>query len=132
MKPLTENPETKVEVLVQALFFARWCNRDHTLVELNQNLLSDPKSLKKALAQVPMPPWCNETAYPVETVTWKGTEYSRLDAATELFHKVKFIYSEKATKFCEISTLLFSYVVPVKSKVEIFAKCCGLLRIYEL
>ena len=32
---------------------------------------------------------------------------------------VKFIYSEKATKFCEISTLLLSYVVPVKSKVEI-------------
>ena len=31
-----------------------------------------------------------------------------------------FIYSEKATKFCEISTLLLlSYVVPVKSKVEI-------------
>ena len=26
---------------------------------------------------------------------------------------------EKATKFCEISTLLLSYVVPVKSKVEI-------------
>ena len=33
--------------------------------------------------------------------------------------KVKFIYSEKATKFCKISTLLLSYVVPVKSKVEI-------------
>ena len=32
---------------------------------------------------------------------------------------VKFIYSEKATKFCEISTLLLSYVVPVKSKVKI-------------
>ena len=32
---------------------------------------------------------------------------------------VKFIYSEKATKFCEISTSLLSYVVPVKSKVEI-------------
>ena len=30
-----------------------------------------------------------------------------------------FIYSEKATKFCEISTILLSYVVPVKSKVEI-------------
>ena len=28
-------------------------------------------------------------------------------------------YSEKVTKFCEISTLLLSYVVPVKSKVEI-------------
>ena len=32
---------------------------------------------------------------------------------------IKFIYSEKATKFCEISTLLLSYVVPFKSKVEI-------------
>ena len=32
---------------------------------------------------------------------------------------LKFIYSEKATKFCEISTLLLSYVVPVKGKMEI-------------
>ena len=32
---------------------------------------------------------------------------------------LKFIYSEKATKFCEISTVDLSYVVPVKSTVEI-------------
>ena len=32
---------------------------------------------------------------------------------------IKFIYSEKATKFYKISTLLLSYVVPVKSKLEI-------------
>ena len=32
----------------------------------------------------------------------------------------KFIYSDKATKFCKIFTLLLSYVVPVKSKVKIF------------
>ena len=32
---------------------------------------------------------------------------------------LKFIYSEKATKFCEIFILLLSYVVPVKSKVKI-------------
>ena len=32
---------------------------------------------------------------------------------------VKFIYSEKATKFCEIFTLLLSYAVPVKSRVKI-------------
>ena len=32
---------------------------------------------------------------------------------------IKFIYSEKATKFCEVFTLLLSYVVPVKSKVKI-------------
>jgi hypothetical protein len=40
------------------------------------------------------------------------------DTIFSLF-QVKFIYSEKATKFCEISTLLLSYVVPVTSKVEI-------------
>ena len=32
---------------------------------------------------------------------------------------LKFIYSEKATKFCEISTVDLSYVVLVKSTVEI-------------
>ena len=36
---------------------------------------------------------------------------------------LKFINSEKATKFCEISTLLLSYIVPVKSKVEILQNC---------
>ena len=35
------------------------------------------------------------------------------------FQPVKFIYLEKATKFCKIFTLLLTYVVPVKSKVEI-------------
>ena len=32
---------------------------------------------------------------------------------------VKFLFSEKATKFCEISTVDLSYVVMVKSTVEI-------------
>ena len=35
------------------------------------------------------------------------------------YRNVKFIYSEKATKFCKISSLLLSYVVPVKSKLAI-------------
>ena len=35
---------------------------------------------------------------------------------------IKFIYSEKATKFCEISNVNSSYVVPVKSTVEISKK----------
>ena len=41
-----------------------------------------------------------------------------LKRSVEYVH-VKFIYSEKATKFCEIFTLHLSYVVPVKSKVKI-------------
>ena len=35
------------------------------------------------------------------------------------FWQLKFIYSEKATKFCEISTLLLSVCTVDKSKVEI-------------
>ena len=37
----------------------------------------------------------------------------------KLISLVKFIYSEKATKFCEISTADLSYVVMVKSTVEV-------------
>ena len=44
----------------------------------------------------------------------------------------EFLYSEKATKFFEISTADLSYVVPVKSTVEISQKKIGLLRIYKL
>ena len=33
--------------------------------------------------------------------------------------RLKFIYSEKATKFCEISNADLAYVVPVTSNVEI-------------
>ena len=36
-----------------------------------------------------------------------------------IFFILKFIYSEKATEFCEIFSLLLSYVVPVKSKGKI-------------
>ena len=38
------------------------------------------------------------------------------------FVVLKFIYSEKATNFCEISTVDLSYVVTVKSTVEISQK----------
>ena len=32
---------------------------------------------------------------------------------------LKFIYSEKAAKFCKISTIDLSYIVPVKFTVEV-------------
>ena len=46
---------------------------------------------------------------------------------------LKFIYSEKTTKFCEISTVDLFYVVPVKSTVEIlqnfvaFSECMNFM-----
>ena len=42
-----------------------------------------------------------------------------LEKLKVLDEMLKFIYSEKATKFCEISIVDLSYVVPVKSTVEI-------------
>ena len=45
---------------------------------------------------------------------------------------IKFIYSEKATKFCEISTVDLTITTQDKSMVEISQKNCGLLRTYEL
>ena len=45
---------------------------------------------------------------------------------------LKFIYSEKATKFCEISTNYLSYVNTASQIGGGFAKFCGLLRICEL
>jgi len=95
VKPLVDPVKTKPSAdgdtagLIQGLFFARWCNRDTTLQATNALLLSKPDDLKKHLtsgANFPQP-WCNETAYPVETVTWEGVSYSRLDSATLLFHK---------------------------------------------
>jgi len=33
--------------------------------------------------------WCNLTAYPVEPIHWEGKQYSRLDAAVQLFSEIK-------------------------------------------
>ena len=43
-------------------------------------------------------------------------------------YQLKFIYSEKASKFCEIFTLLLFYVVSVKSKVKILQNFVALLE----
>ena len=45
-------------------------------------------------------------------LTWSQWDQNFLEV-------VKFIYSEKATNFCKISTVDLSYVVTVKSTVEI-------------
>ena len=73
--------------LVQALFFARWCNRQETLDKLSSDILSDPNTLKNRLQNID--PWFNHTAYPVEQVHWEGKQYERLDAATALFAEIK-------------------------------------------
>ena len=49
---------------------------------------------------------------------WKSSNLNQFKCSSENFF-FKFIYSEKATNFCEISTKNLSYVVPVKYLVEI-------------
>ena len=73
--------------LIQALFFARWCNKQETLDDISTNILSNPKKLRDLIQSNES--WCNTTAYPVERIYWKEKEYSRADAAAMLFFKIK-------------------------------------------
>jgi len=90
-------PSAVNEIICFARIFARWCNRDITLETISPDLLSDPAALKLALESLPGS-WCNETAYPVEQVTWEGTEHNRLEAATELFAKIAPTLAEEISK----------------------------------
>ena len=83
-------------LLVQSIFFARWCNRQETLDKFSSGILSDPNTLKNKLQNID--PWCNHTAYPVVRVHWEGKKYERLDAATELFTEIKVPLSETILK----------------------------------
>lgn len=73
--------------LIQALFFARWCNRQETLDQFSVATLLDPDKFKTALDK--MDSWCNLTAYPVESIIWKEKTYNRLETSTLLFNEMK-------------------------------------------
>tara|TARA_Y100001970_G_scaffold200977_1_gene244539 strand:- start:351 stop:1229 length:879 start_codon:yes stop_codon:yes gene_type:complete len=72
--------------LIQAVFFARWCNKQQTLDGLSFNMLLEPEKLLKKLKSLNN--WCNNNAYPVDSVFWNGKKYSRLNTAVELFFKI--------------------------------------------
>ena len=74
-------------LLIQALFFGRWCNRNDTLEELSYEDLSDPKKLKSKLLELEQ--WENYNAYPVQDVIWNNNHFSRIDTATTLFYEIK-------------------------------------------
>ena len=66
---------------------------------------------------------------------WGTMLFLRLTWVVGQAGRLKLEYPEKATKFRKISTLLLSYVVPVKSKVEIsqnfvaLSKCMNFIKI---
>jgi hypothetical protein len=77
-------------------------------------LLTLPRPLRPH--RLPQPWWMKNIAGK-RTLQYISNPY-RLYLGT-YFSSLKFIYSKKVTKFCEISMVDLSYVVPVKSKVEI-------------
>ena len=74
-------------MLIQALFFSRWCNRDLTIDHLTINDLGNPETLKEKLLGLEQ--WENYTAYPVEDSYWGKKLYTRIDAATYKFYEKK-------------------------------------------
>ena len=52
-----------------------------------------------------------------------ATIVESLKIAFAIFRPVKFVYSEKATKFCEIFPLLLTVCTEVKRKGKISKKC---------
>jgi predicted ATPase len=80
--------------LIQALFFARWCNKASTLDGISPDLLSEPGQLRSVLETLADQPWCNVTAYPVEAVVWEGKRYTRVDTAVMLFDQIKILLAE--------------------------------------
>jgi hypothetical protein len=82
-EPVKEN----LPLLIQALFFARWCNKQETLDKLYFDDLLDVGKLKKKLSELDQ--WENFNAYPVQNVIWKNKQYSRINTATNLFYQIK-------------------------------------------
>ena len=79
--------EKDLPLLVQSLFFSRWCNKQETLDILSSQNLLRSDILKNKLQDLSS--WCNLTAYPVGPVCWEGKKYERLHTATILFDEIK-------------------------------------------
>jgi len=82
-----EPAKNDLPLLIQSLFFGRWCNKQTTIDNLTVNELNNPEALKNKLINVEQ--WENYTAYPVEDSYWGEKLYSRIDAATYKFFDKK-------------------------------------------
>mgnify|MGYP001250706421 FL=1 len=82
-----EPAKNDLPLLIQSLFFGRWCNKQTTIDDLTVNELNNPEALKNKLTNLEQ--WENYTAYPVEDSHWGEKLYSRIDAATYKFYEKK-------------------------------------------
>ena len=84
-------------------------NRWHLMLTVKKDRKLLTKFTRYVLVQLYTILWC--------CIILMACHYNLIGAAT--CWSLKFIYSEKATKFCKISTVDLFYVVPVKSTMEI-------------
>ncbi len=74
-------------LLVKALFFARWCNKQEVIESISNDIFTNKRLfIEKVMS---FKEWCNFNAYPVESINWEDQEYSRFDSALELFDDIK-------------------------------------------
>ena len=74
-------------LLIQALFFARWCNKQEVIDSISNEIFTNKKMLKEKVNSFEQ--WCNFNAYPVEPINWDDKRHSRLNSAVELFDDIK-------------------------------------------
>ena len=74
-------------LLVQALFFARWCNKQEVIESISNDIFTNKTLFIEKVKSFKQ--WCNVNAYPVESIKWEDQEYSRFDSALELFDDIK-------------------------------------------
>jgi len=79
-----ESEKNSLANLIHALFFARWCNRDTSLLTLTPSILKQTERLRHALLHEVQQPWSSEV-YPVVSAQWNGREYDRLNACVDMF-----------------------------------------------
>ncbi len=82
----------ELPLLIKAIFFARWCNRQEVIDSISDEIFTNKKILKQKLKCFKQ--WCNFNAYPVEPIKWENKEFSRFESASELFDDIKILLTD--------------------------------------
>ena len=106
------------DVFIEQHCFRRWGHN-----ELDDPTMTNPLLYKQITNRQSVPDAYVETLKDNVTIdnevvknhsAMLNDHFKQIETYQVTFLYLKFIYSEKATKFCKISTLLLSYVMPVK------------------
>ena len=99
----------ELPLLIKAIFFARWCNRQEVIDSISDEIFTNKKILKQTLKCFKQ--WCNFNAYPVGPIKWENKEFSRFESASELFDDIKILLTDTTVKvFINFNNRLWCYL----------------------